>query len=71
MALCLARLTDEGEGEETCQGVSGGREAKVEKSEQGLKNEEINLPGGRQPQSVLHKAVLRPPRTLEGGGDRR
>lgn len=71
MALCLARLTDEGEGEETCQGASGGREAKVEKSEQGLKNEEINLPGGRQSQSVLHKAVLWPPRTSEGGGDRR
>lgn len=68
MALCLARLTDEGEGEEPCQGASGGREAKVKNSEQDLKDEEINLPGGRQPQSVLHKAVLGPPRTMAGGG---
>lgn len=43
-------------------------EAGMETSEQGLKNEEINLPGGRQPRFVLHKAVLGPPRTLAGGG---
>lgn len=49
----------------------GGGGGDMEKSEQGLKNEEINLPGGRQPRSVLHKAVLGPPRTLAGGGGRR
>lgn len=62
----------EGEVGEACRGRAGGtREANMEKSEQGLKNEEINLPGGRQRPSVLHKAVLGPPRTLADGGGRR
>lgn len=53
------------------EGVGETRKANKQKSEQGLKNEEINLPGGRQPRSVLHKAVLGPPRTLAGGAGRR
>lgn len=57
----------EGEGREACLGRGRGD---MEKSEQGLKNEEINLPGGRQPRPVLHKAVLGPPRMLAGGGGR-
>lgn len=56
----------EGEGREACAGRGRGDK---EKSEQGLKNEEINLPGGRQPRSILHKAVLGPPRTLAARGD--
>lgn len=55
----------EGEGKEARERRGRGD---MEKSEQGLKNEEINLPGGRRPLSVLHKAVLGPPRTLAGGG---
>lgn len=71
VALCLARLTDEvGERKLAREPVGVGR-LRWKKSEQGLKDEEINLPGGRQPQSVLHKAVLGPPRTLADGGDRR
>ena len=57
----------DGEGREACLGRGRGD---MEKSEQGLKNEEINLPGGRQPRPVLHKAVLGPPRMLAGGGGR-
>lgn len=49
----------------------GTREADMEKSEQVLKNEEINLPGERQPPSVLHKAVSVPPRTVVHGRGRR
>jgi hypothetical protein len=36
VALCLARLTDDGEGEEACQAASGGGKAKVEKIRAGF-----------------------------------
>lgn len=36
VALCLARLTDEGEGEEACQGAGGVGKAKVEKIRAGF-----------------------------------